>query len=268
MSGGVSGEAGGRTSMPAVSTLPPVSIVTVTRDGFFFSRLLVEQVRRLVGARAYEILVVDRGSRDGTRAWMAAQPDVRLLKYSHWWTRDHGHAEAAEKAIRAAAHERIVLLDSDAHPTSAEWLVESVDRLDERRRLAGPIFVKKGVYKRNPHGWYIHPHFMAFFRDDYRSLIELKKLHGHDTDVGEESTVRVLEAGFETIGHPMVFAADFAVGHDQVPTASGGVFHAWYVTRLEHHEAHVIRETDGRVSIAGYMRPLQQRLRERYGLSY
>lgn len=248
--------------------LPAVSFVTVTRDGLFFSRLLVEQIRCLVGPRRYEILVVDRGSRDGTRRWMSAQPDVRLFKYSHWWTRDHGHAEAAEKAIRAAAHERIVLLDSDAHPVSADWLSKSVDCLDQRRRLAGPVFVKKGAFARNPHGWYIHPHFMAFFRADYGSLIELKKLHGHDTDVGEESTVRVLEAGFETIGHPMTFAAEFGVGHDQVPTLSGGVFHAWYVTRLEHHEANVIRETEGRVSIERYMRPLQQRLRERYGLSY
>jgi hypothetical protein len=252
--------------MTTAPHLPPVSIVTVTRDGLFFSRLLVERVRALVGPRDYEILVVDRGSVDGTRAWMSAQPDVRLLTYSHWWTRDHGHAESAERAIRAARFDRIVLLDSDAHPVAADWLTASVDRLDARTRLAGAVFVDRHVG--NPHGWYIHPHFMTFFRDDYGALVDLRKRRGHDTDVGEEATIRVLAAGFDIVRHPLVFAEQFDVGHPRVPTIGGGVFHAWYVTRLEHHEPHVIRETNGEVSVARYLRPLQARLRERYALDY
>ena len=57
----------------------PVSILTVTRDGLFFTRLLAERVRATVGDRPYEIIIVDQGSRDGTLAWAKAQPDVRLL---------------------------------------------------------------------------------------------------------------------------------------------------------------------------------------------
>ena len=59
--------------------IKPVSIVTVSYDTFFFVRLLVEKVRETIGARAYEIVVVDRGSRDGTREWLERQPDVRVL---------------------------------------------------------------------------------------------------------------------------------------------------------------------------------------------
>lgn len=245
---------------------PPVSIITVTHDGLFFSRLLVEKVREWVGDRDYEILVVDRGSRDGSRTWMARQPDVRLIAFAHRWTWGHGHAEAAERALKVARHEHIVLLDSDAHPVSHEWLTGTVDRLDAHHRLAGAVFVDK--HKGNPHGWYIHPHFMAFLRADYGGLITLRKLQGHDTDTGEEATIRVLAAGLGIIRHPIVFAADFAVGHPRVPTIAGGVFHAWYVTRLEHHERHVIRETNGQVSIATYLDPLRERLRAQYGLSY
>jgi hypothetical protein len=251
---------------PDAAGLRPLSVITVARDGLFFSRLLVEKVRALVGPRDYEIIVVDRGSRDGSRAWMSAQPDVVLLKYSHWRTRDHGHAEAAERAIRVARFEHIVLLDSDAHPVSPDWLAGTVDRLDDQHRLAGAMFVDR--HKGNPHGWYIHPHFMAFFRSDYGSLVTLRKLQGHDTDTGEEATIRMIAAGKRIIQHPIRFAADLAVGHDRVPTIAGGVFHAWYVTRLEHHEAHVMRETGGKVSIASYMRPLQDRLRTHYNLDY
>src|SRR5579863_10420784 len=117
-------------------SLPTVSIVTVTCDSYFFTRLLVEKVREYVGPREYEILVVDRGSRDGTRQWLRAQPDVRLMIRWSWLTRGHGHGEAAEAGAVAARHERVVLIDSDAHPVSADWLSGTADRLDRHVRLA------------------------------------------------------------------------------------------------------------------------------------
>src|SRR6188768_3735288 len=72
----------------------PVSVVTVTHDTFFFIRLLVEKVREFVD-REYEIIVVDRGSRDGSCEWLRAQSDVRLLS-PPLRSRGHGHGEAAE----------------------------------------------------------------------------------------------------------------------------------------------------------------------------
>ncbi|HEX8678985.1 MAG TPA: hypothetical protein VF683_03435, partial [Chthoniobacterales bacterium] len=60
--------------------LRPVSIVTVTFDTPFFIRLLVEKVREFIGAHAYEIIVVDRGSKDEALAWLNGQRDVRILQ--------------------------------------------------------------------------------------------------------------------------------------------------------------------------------------------
>src|ERR1044072_5120140 len=121
--------------------LPAVSIVTVANDGYLFLRLVVEKVRALVGLREYEIIVVDRGSRDGLREWLRAQPDVRLVSYRQWWgAKGHQHGEPAEKGGRQARHVRIVLLDSDAHPVDPAWLATSVDRLDAHHRLAGAVF--------------------------------------------------------------------------------------------------------------------------------
>jgi hypothetical protein len=245
---------------------PPVTILTVSADGLFFIRLLVERVREMMDGRRYEIVVVDRGSRDGSRAWLKAQPDVRLMSFRQWpWQRGHRHGEAAEAGVRRGRYERIVLLDSDAHPVDPAWLRDSVDRLDAHYRLAGAVF--RSPHRGNPHGWYIHPHFMAFFRDDLGRLVVLRKLRGEDTDTGEEATLRVLEGGYGVIGHEIAFCREFDVGHARVPTVAGGVFHAWYVTRLLHHEQEVIRETEGVVSRATYLDPLMARLRAAYGLA-
>jgi len=227
----------------------------------------VERIRRFVGPRDYEIIVVDRLSRDGTRAWLRRQPDVRVLLRPQWpWQRGHKHGEAAEAGIRRARHGRIVLLDSDAHPIRPDWLAQSVDRLDEGIRLAGATFVDR--HRGNPHGWYVHPHFMAFFKADLDRLIVLRKRLGDDTDTGEESTMLVLAAGLGVIKHPIEFCPELAVGHARVPTVAGGVFHAWYVSRLMRDEGDVIRETAGQVTRANYLDPLIARLREHYSLDY
>jgi len=254
--------------MNNTTNLPAVSIVTVANDGYFFVRLLVEKVRDLVGPREYEIVVVDRGSRDGTRTWLRAQPDVRVIRRRQWRNGDrhHRHGEAAEAGVRAARHERIVLLDSDAHPIDPDWLRNTADKLDDRHRIAGAIF--RDRHRGNPHGWYVHPHFMAFFKADLGNNIVLRKVRGDDTDTGEEATLLTLAAGYAVVGHPIVFCAHLAVGNPSVPTVAGGVFHAWYVTRLAKDEAAVAAETSGAVTRAKYLEPLQTRLRAAYRLDY
>jgi len=247
-------------------SVPPVSIVTVVRNAFFFTRLLIEKVREHSQGRRIEIIVVDRGSTDGTRQWLRDQGDVRRISYRQWWTRGHGHGEAAEYGIRKARHERIVLLDSDAHPIRSNWIEESADRLDEHYRLAGAVFVDKHLG--NPHGWYVHPHFMSFFKSDLGSLIVLRKVRGVTTDTGEEATIRVLARDHGIIKHQIEWCPEFSVGHSRVPTVAGGVFHAWYVSRLESQELEVARETGGLVTRATYLEPLQAKLRQIYGLSY
>src|SRR4051812_36761898 len=139
----------------------PVSIVTVTYDTFFFLRLLVEKVREFVGDRAYEIIVVDRGSRDGTLEWCAQQSDLRVLSVPQKGAR-HAHGEAAEKGVRAAVNDIIVFMDSDAHPVSPNWLTVTADKLDDDCRLAGPKVI--AAHRGNPFGWYVHPHFMVFHK--------------------------------------------------------------------------------------------------------
>jgi glycosyltransferase involved in cell wall biosynthesis len=243
----------------------PVSIVTVTYDSFFYIRLLVEKVREFIGPRDYEIVVVDRGSRDGSREWLRDQPDVRLVAKRQWGAR-HSHGEAAEAGVRAARHGVIVLLDSDAHPVDASWLALTADMLDEHRRLAGAQF---HVQRRdNPHGWYVHPHFMTFFKADLGRYIVLRKTRGRDTDTGEDSTVRLLDVGLGVTAYPIEFCTRFSVGHPVFPTVSAGVFHAWYSTRLVKNIAEVSSETRGVITPENYSEPLRALLRDTYRLDY
>jgi len=249
--------------MTAISR--PVSIVTVSHDTRFFVRLLVEKVREFIGPRQYEIVVVDRGSRDGTLEWLHAQGDIRVLKVKKN-RRGHGHGEAAEVGAAYARHDYIVLLDSDAHPVASNWLELTVDRLDGQHRLAGPVF--HGLHKANPHGWYIHPHFMAFQRADLKHHITLRKIRGTDLDTGEAATLKVLSAGFAVVGYPIELCESFDVGHPHFPTQAAGVFHAWYGTRLSKEARTVREETAGAINGGTYLGPLIARLRAAYCLDY
>ena len=178
--------------------------------------------------REYEIIVVDRGSRDGSRAWLRAQPDVRLvtrLQAPGWWPwkRGHGHGEAAEAGARLARHARIVLLDSDAHPIDADWLQRSVDRLDAHHRLAGAVF--RSPHRGNPHGWYIHPHFMAFWkRRPGAGWWCCASCGAMPPTRGRKRRSGWLAAGLGIVGHEIAFCPAFDVGHPRVPTVAGGVF--------------------------------------------
>jgi len=247
--------------------LRPVSVITVTNGGYFFVRLLVEKVREFTRDRKYEIIAVDRGSKDGTSEWLKKQPDVTVIrKWTRWFSRQHRHGDDAEEATRMAKYEHIVLLDSDAFPIQANWLELTVDKLDDQHPLAGAIFRDK--HAGNPYGWYIHPHFMTYRKSDLGNLIILRKVRGHTTDTAEEATIRVLEAGLEILGYPIEFCTQFAVGHPRVPTVAAGVFHAWYVTRLIKDQSTVDQETGGTVSRENYQYPLQDLLRKAYNLDY
>ena len=254
-----------------------VSIVTVSYDTLFFVRLLVEKVREFIGPRTYEIIVVDRGSRDGTLEWCAQQPEVRIISVPQN-NAPHNHGEAAEEGVCAAAHEIIAFMDSDAHPIGPDWLNRTADKLNEQCRLAGPKYV--GHHAGNPFGWYVHPHFMVFHKSDLDGDIILRKLRGETTDTGEESTIRLLEKGREiaalplescpslSANHPRARYACFSFGHPHFPTIGADVFHAWYGTRLEKDVADVGTETAGAITPDNYQQPLIQRLREFYQLDF
>ena len=109
---------------------------------------------------------------------------------------------------------------------------------------------------------------MTFFKADLGTQITLRKTRGRDTDTGEDSTVRLLDAGLGVLGYPIEFSERFSVGHPALPTVSAGVFHAWYSTRLVKNSGEVHAETGAGITQDSYAGPLRERLRKFYGLAY
>jgi glycosyltransferase involved in cell wall biosynthesis len=97
--------------MPKLSAVPSdtprISIVTPVLDRLAMLREAVESVRRQ-DVPVFEHIIVDGGSRDGTRDWVEAQPDLTYLPPP-----DSGVYDAMNKGIFAARGDVIGLLNSD-----------------------------------------------------------------------------------------------------------------------------------------------------------
>jgi Glycosyl transferase family 2 len=59
--------------------VPEISVVLGSYNRRKLLEAAIDSVRRAVGNRSYEIAVCDGGSTDGSREWLAAQPDVLLV---------------------------------------------------------------------------------------------------------------------------------------------------------------------------------------------
>jgi GT2 family glycosyltransferase len=91
---------------------PRLSVVIPTYDGRPMLAGCLESLRSQTFPReAFEVIVVDNGSEDGTEGWLrAAHPDVRLVREE----RNLGFAEANNRGAAVASGDWLVLLNNDA----------------------------------------------------------------------------------------------------------------------------------------------------------
>lgn len=90
---------------------PVISIVSGTYNRLMLLQQMIESVRQTLPVRnlAYEFVVVDGGSTDGTIAWCKAQPDITLIEQGEL----HGAIDAFCAGAAQARGDYVVLANDD-----------------------------------------------------------------------------------------------------------------------------------------------------------
>ena len=113
------------------------SVVVVSHDALDRTRRCVEALRRAADPdHPTELLVVDNGSSDGSREWLAEQPDVLLIANDG----NEGAPRARNRALERARGELVAFLDNDAY-VAPGWLARLAWHLavDPLAACVGPL---------------------------------------------------------------------------------------------------------------------------------
>jgi len=115
------------------------SIVVITHNGLIFNRLCLETVLAHTAGHDFELIVIDNGSDDGTRAYLAKLADadarVRVLVNG----RNMGFAAACNQGLGLALGEHLVLLNNDTM-VAPGWLSKLLAHLSNPGvGLVGPV---------------------------------------------------------------------------------------------------------------------------------
>jgi GT2 family glycosyltransferase/trans-aconitate methyltransferase len=88
----------------------PASIVILSYNTLEVTKLCIKSIRSQCNPDAYELIVIDNASADGSAEWLAGQPDIKLIANSE----NAGFPAGCNQGIEAAAPENdIFLLNSD-----------------------------------------------------------------------------------------------------------------------------------------------------------
>jgi glycosyltransferase involved in cell wall biosynthesis len=195
-----------------------VTIVTVNWNARPYLEVLLAQVRRR-SPPGTRVLVVDNASRDGSRALVRAQTDVRWLGLPV----NAGHDVALDLGFLSVETEYVVALDVDAFPLRDDWLARLLEPLDAGTQVSGARLNRE----------YVHPCCLAMrtarfvershsFRSRYRPRSEGRDASG---DIGETISAHEPAKYF--------FDPTSQRGPGDVGTVFGGiVYHNFYSTRF------------------------------------
>jgi len=118
---------------------PFVSVIIITFDGMEFVEACLSSVLGSVGDIPAEIIVIDNGSKDGTREFIAARFPKVLIECND---RNLGFAPAVNQGFAKAHGKYIFLLNQDTktNPTAITQLLERMEK-DAGIGIAGPKFI-------------------------------------------------------------------------------------------------------------------------------
>lgn len=216
------------------------SVVIPTLNG---GQLLLDVIERLKQQRfpdAYEIIIVDSGSSDGTVEKIEADPHVRLHRIP---PSEFGHGRTRNLGVELSSGEYVAFLTQDALPLSSEWLADYVMLMDHFPRAAGAFGPHKAWPDASPFiARDIDAHFQQFRKGPLNvdRMTDLKRYESGDErwrqflhfysdnnsclrrSVWEQVPYRDVE-----FGEDQVFADDIiAAGYSKLFVPSAYVYHS------------------------------------------
>jgi hypothetical protein len=217
-----------RSRIPGFRLRPGATIAIVNWNSVDLLRDVVRAIERFGPPRTggLEILVIDNGSTDGSRAWLRAERARGRLR-AVLLPRNVFHGPAMDLAFLLSRTEFTVALDVDAFPIEDGWLDQLLDPLHGRKYVTGAE-AKRG---------YVHPCCLAmntaYFAQRRHTFTPHvgtwdPKLLGRDEwDTGESITRR------EGLDRAQPFPRTRVRGPMQLGSIFGGfVYHNGASTRL------------------------------------
>lgn len=123
----------------SLSGVPGVSIVVLTHDNLAFSRMCLESVLASTDGQAFELIVVDNASTDGTPTYLQALTTRDQRVRAFFVDKNLGFATGVNVGLGEARGEALVILNNDTI-VAPGWLTHLLRHLDdETTGLVGPV---------------------------------------------------------------------------------------------------------------------------------
>ena len=118
------------------------SVIIPTKNAGRSLKAVLDAVVRQEINGAFEVLVVDSGSSDGTVELVRQYPQIRLSEIQ---SREFGHGKTRNFAISNTTGEFIAMITHDALPLHSRWLAELIKTAETDPRIAG-VFGRHVAY--------------------------------------------------------------------------------------------------------------------------
>ncbi|MGV2107982.1 glycosyltransferase family 2 protein [Agrobacterium vitis] len=110
------------------------AVVIPTKNAMAVLPKVMEKVLHQQTPWPYEIIVIDSGSRDGTKDYLRSLERVKLIEID---PRDFGHGKTRNLGIQTADAQFVAFLTHDAEPVDEHWLGRMVAVAEQDIRIAG-----------------------------------------------------------------------------------------------------------------------------------
>lgn len=122
-------------AVPKDSAMPMVSVVIPVKNGLPAFQAVVDMVSRQELDVGFEVIVIDSGSKDGSKDIIPSDdPRFRLIEIS---SSEFGHGKTRNLGAREARGEFCAFLTHDAVPVNQHWLSELIRPLRNDPEVAG-----------------------------------------------------------------------------------------------------------------------------------